>query len=445
MKNVDAPIIPVNLDGVWGSIFSYERGRFIWKMPRKIPYPVTVSFGKPMPPTTTSFEVREAVQELQTEAYRHHKKRMHTLPRSLIRTAHHYPFRFAHGRQAPPAHDLGQRVTQRDLPCATPAQNLGRPGNGWHPAAAVGPRRTGKLRRSAKRQNPGKSELHRLQRNARVLRAAMQNQNRNHHQAAAGKNPAESPRKTNPAGRSSRKTKFRGTHVSANAVVPSKQAAGTRAHERGQQPHKKSRRSSHHNFFQRQHRRTQRRDAHALQRHVQHRPDGPNIHAGQRRRPPRRPALFPLLRFHRHALAPRSYGSRRRIPSQPTRPHRRQRTGSRLSRNVPPGHADISASVHASLLPRRFRQPAIRSGRRREIARAAGASLRRPLRHPSPRRIRRDRMFPSRRGQHARLPRPRISPGRRKARTHRPPVTRHHSPHRRSRNARAPASRTPQA
>lgn len=69
MKNIDAPIVPVNLDGVWGSIFSYERGRFIWKMPRKIPYPVTVSFGKPMPPTATAFEVREAVQELQSEAY----------------------------------------------------------------------------------------------------------------------------------------------------------------------------------------------------------------------------------------------------------------------------------------------------------------------------------------------------------------------------------------
>jgi acyl-[acyl-carrier-protein]-phospholipid O-acyltransferase/long-chain-fatty-acid--[acyl-carrier-protein] ligase len=50
MKGVDVPIIPVNLDGVWGSIFSFERGRFLWKMPRHIPYPVTVSFGKPMPP-----------------------------------------------------------------------------------------------------------------------------------------------------------------------------------------------------------------------------------------------------------------------------------------------------------------------------------------------------------------------------------------------------------
>ncbi len=84
MKGVDAPIVPVNLDGVWGSIFSFERGRFLWKMPRSIPYPVTVSFGKPMPATSTPFEVREAVQQLQTDAYRYHKKRMRTLPARLF-------------------------------------------------------------------------------------------------------------------------------------------------------------------------------------------------------------------------------------------------------------------------------------------------------------------------------------------------------------------------
>ena len=95
MKGVDAPIVPVNLDGVWGSIFSFERGRFLWKMPRAIPYPVTVSFGKPLPSTAASFEVREAVQQLQTDAWVHHKSRMRTLHRSLIRTAHRSPYRFA--------------------------------------------------------------------------------------------------------------------------------------------------------------------------------------------------------------------------------------------------------------------------------------------------------------------------------------------------------------
>jgi acyl-[acyl-carrier-protein]-phospholipid O-acyltransferase/long-chain-fatty-acid--[acyl-carrier-protein] ligase len=102
MKGVNAPIVPVNLDGIWGSIFSFERGRFVWKIPRSIPYPVTVSFGKPMPPTSSPFEVREAVQDLQTEAYSHRKERLLTLHRTLIRTARRSPFRFAMGDKRRP-------------------------------------------------------------------------------------------------------------------------------------------------------------------------------------------------------------------------------------------------------------------------------------------------------------------------------------------------------
>jgi acyl-[acyl-carrier-protein]-phospholipid O-acyltransferase / long-chain-fatty-acid--[acyl-carrier-protein] ligase len=102
MKGVDAPIIPVYLDGVWGSIFSYERGRFLWKLPRRVPYPVTVTFGKPMPNTATAFEVREAVQELQSDAFKHHRARMRTLVRSFVRTGHRYPFRFAMGDKRRP-------------------------------------------------------------------------------------------------------------------------------------------------------------------------------------------------------------------------------------------------------------------------------------------------------------------------------------------------------
>lgn len=94
MKGIDVPIIPVNLDGVWGSIFSFERGRFLWKMPRRIPYPVTVSFGKPMPPTSTAVSVRAAVQDLQAEAFHQRKDRMQTLDRAFVRTARRFPLRF---------------------------------------------------------------------------------------------------------------------------------------------------------------------------------------------------------------------------------------------------------------------------------------------------------------------------------------------------------------
>jgi acyl-[acyl-carrier-protein]-phospholipid O-acyltransferase/long-chain-fatty-acid--[acyl-carrier-protein] ligase len=95
MKGVDAPIIPVHLDGVWGSIFSFERGRFLWKMPRRFPFPVTVSFGKALASDAAAPVVRSAVQELHTEAYAQHRQWLKPLHRSLVRTARRHPFTFA--------------------------------------------------------------------------------------------------------------------------------------------------------------------------------------------------------------------------------------------------------------------------------------------------------------------------------------------------------------
>src|SRR6266481_2086622 len=47
-RHANAPVVPVWLDQLWGSIFSFQGGRFFTKLPRKIPYRVTVSFGKPL-------------------------------------------------------------------------------------------------------------------------------------------------------------------------------------------------------------------------------------------------------------------------------------------------------------------------------------------------------------------------------------------------------------
>jgi acyl-[acyl-carrier-protein]-phospholipid O-acyltransferase/long-chain-fatty-acid--[acyl-carrier-protein] ligase len=95
MKGVEAPIVPVHLDGVWGSIFSFERGRYIWKLPKRALHPITVSYGTPMPSTATAIEVRQAVQELQTDAYREHGQHMKPLPYAFIETARRHPLRMA--------------------------------------------------------------------------------------------------------------------------------------------------------------------------------------------------------------------------------------------------------------------------------------------------------------------------------------------------------------
>ncbi|HWH80555.1 MAG TPA: AMP-binding protein, partial [Candidatus Binatus sp.] len=69
----NAPIIPVHLDQLWGSIFSFKDNRFFWKWPKRAPYPVTVSFGAPLAPDSTVFQVRSAVLELESEAVEHRR------------------------------------------------------------------------------------------------------------------------------------------------------------------------------------------------------------------------------------------------------------------------------------------------------------------------------------------------------------------------------------
>ena len=64
MKGKDAPIVPIALVGIWGSIFSFEGGRFFWKWPKRFPYHVTIRFGKPLPSTAAPEEVRAAVKAL---------------------------------------------------------------------------------------------------------------------------------------------------------------------------------------------------------------------------------------------------------------------------------------------------------------------------------------------------------------------------------------------
>jgi acyl-[acyl-carrier-protein]-phospholipid O-acyltransferase / long-chain-fatty-acid--[acyl-carrier-protein] ligase len=44
----NAPVVPVWLDQLWGSIFSFQGGRYFTKWPRNIPYRVMIAFGNPL-------------------------------------------------------------------------------------------------------------------------------------------------------------------------------------------------------------------------------------------------------------------------------------------------------------------------------------------------------------------------------------------------------------
>ncbi|HSV43918.1 MAG TPA: AMP-binding protein [Candidatus Bathyarchaeia archaeon] len=69
MAGLHASIIPVCLDGLWGSLFSFDRSKSPWKRPSGLRRPLTVVFGDPLPSDTRAFEVRHRVLELGAEAF----------------------------------------------------------------------------------------------------------------------------------------------------------------------------------------------------------------------------------------------------------------------------------------------------------------------------------------------------------------------------------------
>ncbi len=95
VRGTGAPIIPVHLDRLWGSVFSFAGGKFFAKWPRRIPYPMTVSFGEPMPEGATAQDVYQTVMELGSEAAGLRKERGDTLGERFIRSARRNWNRFA--------------------------------------------------------------------------------------------------------------------------------------------------------------------------------------------------------------------------------------------------------------------------------------------------------------------------------------------------------------
>lgn len=85
VEGTSAPVIPVYLDGLWGSIFSFFEGRYFWKLPRKWPYPVGILFGPAIREPDNVHAVRQAVQDLGVEAMENRKQSELNLPRMFLR------------------------------------------------------------------------------------------------------------------------------------------------------------------------------------------------------------------------------------------------------------------------------------------------------------------------------------------------------------------------
>ncbi len=85
-RGTKVPVIPVYLDELWGSIFSFHGGRFFRKWPRQWPYPVSIHFGPPVHNPENIYRVRRAVQELGATAVQQRTNSMPRVTTAFIRS-----------------------------------------------------------------------------------------------------------------------------------------------------------------------------------------------------------------------------------------------------------------------------------------------------------------------------------------------------------------------
>ncbi|MEM9352454.1 MAG: acyl-[ACP]--phospholipid O-acyltransferase [Planctomycetota bacterium] len=93
LRGTGAPLVPVYLDELWGSIFTYRTGRFTWKRPRVWSRSVSVWFGRHILKPESIHQVRQAVQDLGAEAVAGRKSRAMVLPRLMLRKCRKAMFR----------------------------------------------------------------------------------------------------------------------------------------------------------------------------------------------------------------------------------------------------------------------------------------------------------------------------------------------------------------
>jgi acyl-[acyl-carrier-protein]-phospholipid O-acyltransferase/long-chain-fatty-acid--[acyl-carrier-protein] ligase len=92
VKGRTTPIIPVHLDRLNRSVFSPANPS---RLPARLPYPMTISFGTPLSPDASLFDMRQAIRRLDQEAWAYRKDDLRPLHHGFIRQARRHTQRLA--------------------------------------------------------------------------------------------------------------------------------------------------------------------------------------------------------------------------------------------------------------------------------------------------------------------------------------------------------------
>ncbi|TWU15216.1 AMP-binding protein [Allorhodopirellula heiligendammensis] len=85
LQKTNAQVVPVYLEGIWGSIFSFSGGRFFKKWPTQFRRTITLYVGEPLPPETPISTIRTRVQTLGSKAQIDNRQQFPVLAQRVLR------------------------------------------------------------------------------------------------------------------------------------------------------------------------------------------------------------------------------------------------------------------------------------------------------------------------------------------------------------------------
>jgi acyl-[acyl-carrier-protein]-phospholipid O-acyltransferase / long-chain-fatty-acid--[acyl-carrier-protein] ligase len=92
-RHARCQVVPVFLDQLWGSIFSFRGGKFFRKWPKHFPYRATVAFGNPLPAEeATIARVHEDLLKLGADCFEQRPELRQHLARRALRGLKRSPF-----------------------------------------------------------------------------------------------------------------------------------------------------------------------------------------------------------------------------------------------------------------------------------------------------------------------------------------------------------------
>ena len=108
-KGTDAPIIPMWMEGMWGSLFSFSEGKFFFKRPKNFRRKLTLHIGSALATDTPLEKIRSCVQKLGADAAIRRREDYPVLAKRIIRTWRR------RGRRLQAADSLGTEAGGRAL------------------------------------------------------------------------------------------------------------------------------------------------------------------------------------------------------------------------------------------------------------------------------------------------------------------------------------------